>query len=115
MKKNNRKILDHLNITIPQGEKLAILGRSGSGKSTLASLIRGDLTPTSGNVQLANLSTEQMGDDISEYIGVIQQTPYLFHTTILNNLRIGNEQATIDAVWEVLRRVGLKKIGRRAS
>ncbi|GBD61242.1 putative ABC transporter permease/ATP-binding protein CydD [Tetragenococcus halophilus subsp. halophilus] len=108
--KNNRKILDHLNIAIPQGEKLAILGRSGSGKSTLASLIRGDLTPTSGNVQLANLSTEQMGDDISEYIGVIQQTPYLFHTTILNNLRIGNEQATIDAVWEVLRRVGLKKL-----
>ncbi|MCO8286996.1 thiol reductant ABC exporter subunit CydC [Tetragenococcus halophilus] len=108
--KNNRKILDHLNITIPQGEKLAILGRSGSGKSTLASLIRGDLTPTSGNVQLANLSTEQMGDDISEYIGVIQQTPYLFHTTILNNLRIGNEQATIDAVWEVLRRVGLEKL-----
>lgn len=108
--KNNRKILDHLNITIPQGEKLAILGRSGSGKSTLASLIRGDLTPTSGNVQLANLSTEQMGDDISEYIGVIQQTPYLFHTTILNNLRIGNEQATIDAVWKVLRRVGLKKL-----
>jgi len=108
--KNNRKILDHLNIMIPQGEKLAILGRSGSGKSTLASLIRGDLTPTSGNVQLANLSTEQMGDDISEYIGVIQQTPYLFHTTILNNLRIGNEQATIDAVWEVLRRVGLKKL-----
>jgi len=108
--KNNRKILDHLNIMIPQGEKLAILGRSGSGKSTLASLIRGDLTPTSGNVQLANLSTDQIGDDISEYIGVIQQTPYLFHTTILNNLRIGNEQATIDAVWEVLRRVGLKKL-----
>jgi len=108
--KNNRKILDHLNITIPQGEKLAILGRSGSGKSTLASLIRGDLTPTSGNVQLANLSTDQIGDDISEYIGVIQQTPYLFHTTILNNLRIGNEQATISAVWEVLRRVGLEKL-----
>ncbi len=108
--KNNRKILDHLNITIPQGEKLAILGRSGSGKSTLASLIRGDLTPTSGNVQLANLATEQIGDDISEYIGVIQQTPYLFHTTILNNLRIGNEQATIGAVWEVLRRVGLEKL-----
>ncbi|GMA07891.1 amino acid ABC transporter ATP-binding protein [Tetragenococcus halophilus subsp. flandriensis] len=108
--KNNQKILDHLNITIPQGEKLAILGRSGSGKSTLASLIRGDLTPTSGNVQLANLATEQIGDDISEYIGVIQQTPYLFHTTILNNLRIGNEQATIGAVWEVLRRVGLEKL-----
>lgn len=108
--KSQRKILDHLDMTIPQGEKLAILGRSGSGKSTLASLIRGDLTPTSGKVQLANLSTEQIGDDISEYIGVIQQTPYLFHTTILNNLRIGNEQATITAVWEVLSRVGLKQL-----
>lgn len=107
---DSRKILDNLSLTIPQGEKLAVLGRSGSGKSTLASLIRGDLVPTSGSVQLAGVATEQIGDVISEYIGVIQQTPYLFHTTILNNLRIGNEQAEIAEVWEVLQRVGLEQL-----
>ncbi|KFN89220.1 thiol reductant ABC exporter subunit CydC [Tetragenococcus muriaticus] len=107
---NSRKVLDDVSLMVPQGEKLAILGRSGSGKSTLASLIRGDLTPTNGNVQLAGIATEQIGDNISEYIGVIQQVPYLFHTTILNNLRIGNEQADVAQVWEVLERVGLKQL-----
>lgn len=107
---NSSKVLNDLSLTISQGEKLAVLGRSGSGKSTLASLIRGDLTPTSGSVQLADVATEQIGDDISNYIGVIQQAPYLFHTTILNNLRIGNEQAEISEVWEVLRRVGLEQL-----
>jgi ATP-binding cassette subfamily C protein CydC len=41
---------------------------------------------------------------------VIHQTPYLFHTTIANNLRIGNEAATEEALWQVLARVGLKEL-----
>lgn len=108
--KGTRQVLDHLNITIPQGEKIAILGRSGSGKSTLATLIRGDLIPNSGQLTLAGVETYRLGDTISDYIGVIQQAPYLFHTTILNNLRIGNEQASIEEVWTVLERVGLKEL-----
>ncbi len=105
-----RQVLDHLSLSIPQGEKLAILGRSGSGKSTLATLIRGDLIPDSGRVTLAGVDVHQLGDTIADYIGVIQQAPYLFHTTILNNLRIGNEQATCSEVWDVLARVGLKEL-----
>lgn len=108
--KGTRQVLDHLNVTIPQGEKIAILGRSGSGKSTLATLIRGDLIPNSGQLTLAGVETYRLGDTISDYIGVIQQAPYLFHTTILNNLRIGNEQASIEEVWTVLERVGLKEL-----
>ena len=105
-----RQVLDHLSLSIPQGEKLALLGRSGSGKSTLATLIRGDLIPDSGRVTLAGVDVHQLGDTIADYIGVIQQAPYLFHTTILNNLRIGNEQATCSEVWDVLARVGLKEL-----
>lgn len=108
--KGTRNVLDHLSLTIPQGEKVAILGRSGSGKSTLASLIRGDLVPNEGQLTLGGVATYQLGDGISEYIGVIQQEPYLFHTTILNNLRIGNEKASVDEVWHVLERVGLKEL-----
>lgn len=105
-----KNVLDQLDLVIPQGEKMAILGRSGSGKSTLASLIRGDLTPTKGSVELAGIPTNQLGDSISDTIGVIQQTPYLFRTTILNNVRLGNEAASEAEVWDVLDRVGLKTL-----
>lgn len=105
-----RNVLDKINLTISPKEKLAILGRSGSGKSTLAHLLRGDLAPTSGTVTLNGIATDSFGDDISDYIGVIQQTPYLFNTTVGNNIRLGNEQATDEEVWEVLERVGLKKL-----
>lgn len=106
-------VLNQLNLTIPQGQHVAILGRSGSGKSTLATLIRGDLTPTAGSLTLGGVLTSSFGDQMAQYIGVIQQTPYLFHTTILNNLRIGNEDASVEEVWYVLERVGLKELVQR--
>lgn len=106
----SKKVLDHLNLTIKPREKLAILGRSGSGKSTLASLLRGDLSPSEGKVLLDGIPTNQFQDSITQSIGVIHQTPYLFHTTILNNVRLGKETATTDEVWDVLDKVGLKKM-----
>ncbi|OJG23962.1 thiol reductant ABC exporter, CydC subunit [Enterococcus columbae DSM 7374 = ATCC 51263] len=103
-------VLDQLDLTIAPGEKLAILGKSGSGKSTLASLIRGDLKPQNGLLTLGGVPTYQFGDEISHYISVIQQAPYLFHTTIFNNVRMANTDKTEEEVWEVLERVGLKKL-----
>lgn len=107
---SNKKVLDHLNLDIAAKEKLAILGRSGSGKSTLATLIRGDLKPKNGTIKLDTTLTYEFGDKISEYIGVIHQSPYLFHTTILNNVRLGKESATEEEVWAVLESVGLKEM-----
>jgi ATP-binding cassette subfamily C protein CydC len=107
---SEKYVLKHLTLTIPAHQKVAILGRSGSGKSTLASLLRGDLVPTQGAVTLNNELVTSFGEEISEFIGVINQSPYLFHTTILNNLRIGNEEASEEEVWDVLRRVGLAEM-----
>ena len=106
---DTRLILQHLNLDIQPGEKLAILGRSGAGKSTLASLIRGDLKPSDGQITLNGEPTSSFGDQIADYIGVVHQSPYLFNTTVLNNIRLGNEEATEDDVWDVLKRVGLEK------
>lgn len=111
--KTEKMILRGLNLDVKPGEKLAILGRSGAGKSTLASLIRGDRKPTSGTVTLNNVPTDEFGDAISNYIGIVHQSPYLFHTTILNNIRLGNEDATEKQVWDVLERVGLATMIRR--
>ncbi|CAI3329760.1 thiol reductant ABC exporter subunit CydC [Enterococcus cecorum] len=103
-------VLDRLDLTIEPGEKIAILGKSGSGKSTLASLIRGDLKPQNGLLTLGGVPTYQFGDAMSHYISVIQQAPYLFHTTILNNVRMANMNKSEEEVWQVLERVGLKKL-----
>lgn len=103
-------VLDRLDLTIEPGEKIAILGKSGSGKSTLAGLIRGDLKPQNGLLTLGGVPTYQFGDAMSHYISVIQQAPYLFHTTILNNVRMANTNKSEEEVWQVLERVGLKKL-----
>lgn len=106
-------VLRGISLNIKPGEKLAILGRSGAGKSTLASLIRGDRKPTAGSVTLNGIPTDEFGDQISDYIGIVHQSPYLFNTTILNNIRLGNENASEEQVWEVLKRVGLASMVQR--
>ncbi len=105
-----KKVLENLNLTIPFKEKIAILGKSGSGKSTFAALLRGDLKPDSGSVELNHFPTSDFGDAMSKYMGVIHQNTYLFHTTVLNNLRIGREKAEEAEVWQVLEQVGLKEM-----
>lgn len=107
---SQQHVLADINFQLQPKEKIAILGRSGSGKSTLASLIRGDLIPENGEITLNQVRTYQFGDQISRYIGVIHQNPYLFHTTILNNIRIGRESATEAEVWQVIERVGLSDL-----
>lgn len=108
--KNQKEVLTDLNLTIKRGQKLAILGRSGSGKSTLANLLRGDLKPTKGQITLGGVDVSVLNEQMADYIGVIQQTPYLFNTTLINNVRLGNEDASPEDVWAVLERVGLKKM-----
>lgn len=109
-KPQEKWVLYHLDLDIKEGEKIAILGRSGSGKSTLASLLRGDLKASQGKITLGGADVSIVGDCISNYIGVIQQAPYLFNTTLLNNIRIGNQDASEEDVWKVLERVGLKEM-----
>ena len=102
-----RKVLDGLTLEVPQGQKVAVLGRSGAGKSTLVTLIRGDVAPDAGSVTLGGVPTRELGDDASRYFGVTQQQTYLFNMTLLENLRIGRADATIDEVWMAVARVGL--------
>ncbi|HIZ96450.1 MAG TPA: thiol reductant ABC exporter subunit CydC [Candidatus Ligilactobacillus excrementavium] len=103
-------VLEKLNLSISQGEKLAILGRSGSGKTTLIHLLRGDLKPVSGQILLNGVPVSDLGEGISQFIGVIHQAPYLFRTSVRNNLKIGNENASDEELWDVLDRVGLTEM-----
>ena len=100
-------VLRGIDLEIPFGQKIAILGRSGAGKSTLAALIRGDLAPQRGEAMLGGVSCAAVGDGMARYLGVIQQRTYLFNATLLDNLRIGNPDAAEDEVRDALVRVGL--------
>ncbi len=100
-------VLRGIDLEIPFGQKIAILGRSGAGKSTLAALIRGDLAPQQGMATLGGVPCAAVGDGMARHLGVIQQRTYLFNATLLDNLRIGNPDASEDEVREALVRVGL--------
>src|SRR5699024_8950296 len=103
-------VLEKLDLSISQGEKLAILGRSGSGKTTLIHLLRGDLKPVSGQIMLRGGPDSDLGGWSSQCSGGIQQAPYLFRTSVRNNLKIGNENASDEELWDVLDRVGLTEM-----
>ena len=100
-------IFDGLNLTLKAGEKLALLGPSGTGKSTLLKLILGDLTPDSGTVQLNDVPITRLQNERAQLFGVLDQQPYLFNTTIMNNVRMGNLQATDEQVKAALAAVEL--------
>mgnify|MGYP003361905732 FL=1 len=103
----NRQIFKHLNLTLTAGEKLALLGPSGTGKSTLLKLILGDLQPTNGSVQLNDVPISRLQNERAKLFGVLDQQPYLFNTSIMNNVRMGNPEATDAEVKAALTSVEL--------
>lgn len=101
----NQNVLHHINLQFQQGEKIAILGKTGSGKSTLAKLILGALKPTKGSVRLNEQDTVSIHENIALIVGVLEQKPHLFDTTVMNNIRLGNVYATDEEVVEAAKKV----------
>ncbi|MBO0993402.1 thiol reductant ABC exporter subunit CydC [Bacillus sp. SD088] len=96
-----------LQLSIPYGQKIAILGKSGAGKSTLSQLLLGAVTPQAGQIEIAGQSPEKYGDKIYQGIGYLNQKPYLFATTVANNIRIGNNNVTQEELENVIQQVKL--------
>ncbi|WP_315371312.1 thiol reductant ABC exporter subunit CydC [Paenibacillus xylanexedens] len=96
-----------VSLHLPQGKRLAILGRSGGGKSTLLKLIQGALLPSAGKVLINNMPVQTLGESVTDVIAVLNQSPHLFDTTVANNLRIGRPHATDEEIRQVAAQVGL--------
>ncbi|OQJ79856.1 amino acid ABC transporter ATP-binding protein, partial [Leuconostoc pseudomesenteroides] len=86
----DKTIIDHLDLTITSGEKIALLGRSGAGKTTILKLLAGDINPNQGEVTIGGQPVSQLQPKMSELVAVLDQQAYLFDSTILNNVRMGN-------------------------
>ncbi len=96
------KVLENINLTIPQGSKVAIMGTTGSGKSSLIQLIgryydvdKGEVTIDNVNVKYYDLNT------LRQQMAIVPQDTFLFSDTIANNLRFSHPEATLDELREV--------------
>lgn len=107
-KKSQANVIDNVNLTIQQGDKVALLGKSGAGKSTMLKLIAGLIQPTSGDVTIGGIHANE--SLLGETVAVLNQKPHLFHTSIANNIRIGRQQATDEEIIEVLKKVRLYEL-----
>ncbi|GIH89489.1 peptidase domain-containing ABC transporter [Planobispora siamensis] len=97
-------ILRGIDLTIPPGRKVALVGRSGSGKSTLARVLLGLLEPAEGEIRYggALLSGADAGR-LRRRFGVVTQEPALFTGTILDNITLGDPDASPARVHEAAR------------
>lgn len=93
-------VINNFSLTVNQGEKIAILGPSGAGKSTLLKLLQGYLLPTSGKILVNGVSTDRLTESDPAILSVLNQKAYLFNTSVLNNIRLGNPHATNEEVFQ---------------
>lgn len=102
--RKDQKIFDNLNLTIPGGKILAVVGPSGSGKSTLASLILRFYDPNQGNVKIGGVDVRQIPQTwLRGHIGTVPQEPVLFSTSIKDNIAYGAadpSKVTIDQIYD---------------
>jgi ATP-binding cassette subfamily B protein len=95
----NKEILKDINIHIPKGKMIAIVGQSGSGKTTLIDLVMGFHQPSAGQITVDSIPLKDF--DINSYrqrIGYVPQDSVLFNTTIRKNLLWAYESATEEEI-----------------
>lgn len=96
-----REVLKHVNLMVPKGQTIALVGQSGSGKSTLV-----DLLPRYHDVQLGKVTIDGVNiknfriHDLRALIGNVNQEAILFNDTFFNNIAFGVENATMEQVIE---------------
>ncbi len=98
---SGRQILSDINLEIPKGKTIAIVGASGGGKSTMVDLIPRFYDVDSGSISIDGTDIRQFKlDSLRALMGNVNQEPILFNDTIFNNIAFGVENATEEQVIE---------------
>ncbi|MFA6251322.1 MAG: ABC transporter ATP-binding protein [Candidatus Paceibacterota bacterium] len=97
--KNNSKVFDDFSLTIPAGQKIAIVGSSGAGKSTFVNLLMRLFNLTEGQILIDGIDVSTISQkNLREQIAFVPQDPVLFHRTLMENIRYGRRDATDEEV-----------------
>jgi len=100
----DREIIEHLDFTIPKGQKFAIVGSSGAGKSTVVKLLFRFYDPTAGRILIDGQNIcEVTQHSLRKMIGIVSQDTVLFNETILENIRYGRPNATDEDVADAIK------------
>ena len=101
------RVLSGINLDIPRGSTLAIVGASGAGKSTLADLVPRFYDVTDGTITIDGTDVRNLSiRDLRSLLGIVSQDPVLFNDTIFGNIAFGVENATLEEVQEAARIAG---------
>ena len=94
-------VLEHFNLQVAEGERIAIVGPTGGGKTTIVNLLARFFEPRQGVIRLVGRDyTELTQHAIQSRIGIVLQTPHLFSGTIRDNIRYGRLDATDEEVLQ---------------
>ncbi|WP_316771475.1 thiol reductant ABC exporter subunit CydD [Streptomyces sasae] len=103
-----REALAGLDLTLPEGHRVAVVGPSGSGKTTLAQVLLRFLDPDAGSYTLAGVDAFGMdGDDVRRLVGLCAQDAHLFDSSVRENLLLARKDATEDDLRDALGRARL--------
>ena len=106
---DGRPALSDLSVSVPRGRRIGIVGPSGSGKSTLASLLLRFVDPLSGSVTLGGVDLPRLAlDDVRRTVGLVDDDPHVFASTVAENVRLARPGADDDEVDAALREAGLE-------
>ncbi|WEB39211.1 ABC transporter ATP-binding protein/permease [Streptomyces yunnanensis] len=96
--------LDGIDLTVPAGSSLAVVGPTGSGKTTLSYLVPRLYDVTGGRVTLDGTDVRDLGfDTLARAVGVVSQETYLFHASVVENLRFAKPEATDEEIERAAR------------
>ena len=101
-------ILKDFNLTIENGERIGIVGPTGAGKSTISNLIHRFYDTNKGKVILGGVEIRKLSQEyIGKKVGMVLQDPFLFSGTILDNVKYGNKDVSLNDVEKATKELGM--------
>ena len=105
---NRELVLNDLSIVCKSGTKTALVGESGSGKTTISKLLMAFHDTISGDITIGGVPINKYAPtELRKHIAYISQTTFLFSDTIMNNIKVGNPDATDEEVEDICKKCGI--------
>ena len=99
----DKVVVDDLDLSLPAGGRLGVVGPSGSGKSTIGAALLRFVDPLSGDVELDGVPTQRLApSDVRRVVGLVDDDPHVFASTLAANLRLARPDATDDDLGRAL-------------
>lgn len=104
---DGRMALRDVSFEIGSGQKVALVGPSGAGKSTIAYLLLRFIAPTHGQITINEQPLDQIPlEEWRKQIAWLPQKPYLFHDTVMENIRLGSPEASLEEITQAVKMAG---------